>query len=250
MARPQPRRLKVIKSERLTPNMHRITLGGGGLTGFPQDQDGAYIKFMLPTAKDQKPIVRTYTVRHQLENGLEIDFALHGKTEDSGPATQWALDAKVGDEVMVGGPGPAKPLPEGSGPFLLVGDMTALPAISVNLESALREAQGHAIILIRDEADKQALEIPPNMTIEWIVDSKLGATPELLVEAVRRLPEIQDFTYAWVACEFEAMKLLREYLRSENDFGKERLYISSYWKRGLIEDEHKDIKRADAKTNA
>ena len=107
MARPQPRRLKVIKSERLTPNMHRITLGGGGLMGFPQDQDGAYIKFMLPTAKGQKPIVRTYTVRRQLEQGLEIDFALHGKTEVSGPATQWALDAKLGDEVLVSGPGPA-----------------------------------------------------------------------------------------------------------------------------------------------
>ena len=246
MARPQPRCLEVIKSERLTPNMHRITLGGGGLTGFPQEQDGAYIKFMLPTAKGQKPIVRTYTVRRQLDNGLEIDFALHGRTEDSGPATQWALDTIVGDEVMVGGPGPAKPLPEGSGPFLLVGDMTALPAISVNLKSALQEAKGHVIILIRHEADKQALEMPANMTIEWIVDGKLGANPELLAQAVRRLPKIQDFTYAWVACEFEAMKLLRQYLRSENDFGKERLYISSYWKRGLIEDEHKSIKRADA----
>ncbi|MDA8888564.1 siderophore-interacting protein [Hellea sp.] len=250
MARPQPRRLKVIKSERLTPNMHRITLGGGGLTGFPQDQDGAYIKFMLPTAKGQKPIVRTYTVRRQLEHGLEIDFALHGKTEVSGPATQWALDAKLGDEVLVSGPGPAKPLPEGSGPFLLVGDMTALPAISVNLEFAPQEAQGHVIILIRDEADKQALNMPDNMTLEWIVESKLGANPELLAQAVRRLPKIQGFTYAWVACEFEAMKLLRQYLRVEQQFGKERLYISSYWKRGLVEDEHKDIKRADAKTNS
>jgi NADPH-dependent ferric siderophore reductase len=53
-----------------------------------------------------------------------------------------------------------------------------------------------------------------------------------------------------VACEFEAMKLLRQYLRVEQQFGKERLYISSYWKRGLVEDEHKDIKRADAKTNS
>ena len=250
MAKPQPRRLSVTKSERLTPNMHRITLGGRGLTDFPKDQDGAYIKFMLPTPEGQKPIVRTYTVRRQLKDAVEVDFALHGSRQLSGPATSWALRAKIGDEVLVGGPGAAKPLPQGTGPFLLVGDMTALPAISVNLESTLQEAKGHVIILIRHEADKQALEMPVNMTIEWIVDGKLGANPELLAQAVRRLPEIQDFNYAWVACEFEAMKLLRQYLRSENDFGKERLYISSYWKRGLIEDEHKDIKRADAKTNA
>ena len=49
--------------------------------------------------------------------------------------------------------------------------------------------------------------MPDNMTLEWIVESKLGANPELLAQAVRRLPKIQGFTYAWVACEFEAMKL-------------------------------------------
>jgi len=226
--------------------MHRITLGGRGLTDFPQDQDGAYIKFMLPTPEGQKPIVRTYTVRRQLKDALEVDFALHGSRQLSGPATSWALRAKIGDEVLVGGPGAAKPLPQGTGPFLLVGDMTALPAISVNLESAPDDTTGHVIILIRNETDKQDLVKPKDMTLEWIVEDNLGANPGLLEEAVRHLPKITDYGYAWVACEFEAMKLLRQYLRTENQFGKERLYISSYWKRGLIEDEHKSIKRADS----
>jgi len=250
MARPQPRLLSVTKSERLTPNMHRITLGGVKLTDFPQDQDGAYIKFMLPTPEGQKPIVRTYTVRRQLKDALEVDFALHGTRQESGPATEWALNAKTGDEVLVGGPGAAKPLPQGPGPFLLVGDMTALPAISVNLESAPDNATGHVVILIRNEVDKQDLVKPKDMTLEWIVEDNLGANPGLLEEAVRQLPKITDCAYAWVACEFEAMKLLRQYLRTEQKFGKERLYISSYWKHGLVEDDHKQIKRTDAETTA
>ena len=151
---------------------------------------------------------------------------------------------------MVGGPGPAKPTPEGRGPFLLVGDMTALPAISVNLEDLPGDTTGHAIILIRNEADKQALTKPANVKIKWLVEDNLGANSDLLADAVRGLPNVGDFAYAWVACEFEAMKRLRQYLRIERQLGKERLYISSYWKRGLIEDDHKQVKRIDAEAIA
>lgn len=247
--RPEPRQFQVINSIRLTPNMHRVSLGGEALSHLPKDCSGGYIKFRLPTPSGEKPIVRTYTIRSQSADGIDVDFALHGgAAEDSGPATRWALGAELGDLISVGGPGPAKPLPESKGPFLLVGDMTALPAISVNLENSPEEATGHAIILIREEADKQNLAMPKGLTVEWLVEPDLGANPSLLADAARKVPNIEQFAYAWVACEFEAMKHLRQYLRTEQKFGKDRLYISSYWKRGLIEDDHKMIKREDAET--
>ena len=149
MARPEPRILTVMGSVRVTPNMHRITLGGAGLEGFPDGQMGGYVKIMPPCPEDGKRIVRTYTIRNQTETGIDVDFALHGSDDESGPATRWAINAKVGDQIKVGGPGAAKPLPDGPGPFLLVGDMTALPAISVNLESLLEDATGDAIFLSR-----------------------------------------------------------------------------------------------------
>ncbi|MEP3655542.1 MAG: siderophore-interacting protein [Litorimonas sp.] len=246
-SRPEPRRFEVTKSVRITPNMHRITLGGKSLNGFPENRAGGYIKFRLPTPEGDKPIVRTYTIRSQTAHGIDVDFALHGSdAEHSGPATRWALGAEVGDDILVGGPGPAKPLPEGKGPFLLVGDMTALPAISVNLENLPDDATGHAIILIREAADQQDLSMPDDFTIEWIFESNLGANANLLANAARNVSGINEMVYAWVACEFEAMKLLRQYLRTEQNFGKDKLYISSYWKRGLIEDDHKRIKRVDA----
>ena len=245
--RPEPRSFEVTKSVRITPNMHRITLGGKSLTGFPANRAGGYIKLRLPAPVGGKPIVRTYTIRSQTPGGIEVDFALHGgNAEDSGPATHWALGAEIGDDILVGGPGPAKPLPEGKGPFLLVGDMTALPAISVNIENLPDDATGHAIILIREEADKQDLSMPDGFTVEWVIEADLGAKAKLLADAARKVSAISQLVYAWVACEFEAMKLLRQYLRTEQNFGKDRLYISSYWKRGLVEDEHKQIKRADA----
>lgn len=249
--RPEPRELKVLNSVRITPNMHRITLGGDGFAGFPQGREGGYIKLRLSEPTDGKPVVRTYTIRSQTSDSMDVDFALHGGAdEDSGPATRWALGAQADDIILVGGPGPAKPLPEGCGPFLLVGDMTALPAISVNLENLANDATGHAIILIRNEADKQDLAVPKGVTVEWVIEANLGDNPALLAEAARQVPGIDKFAYAWVACEFEAMKQLRQYLRTEQDFGKDRLYISSYWKRGLVEDQHKQVKRADAEAGA
>jgi NADPH-dependent ferric siderophore reductase len=250
MPRPEPRILTVIDSIRVTPNMHRITLGGDGMTSFPRDQNGGYIKIMPPVPEDGKRIVRTYTIRNQSQADIVVDFALHGSEEESGPATSWAINAQMGDSIKVGGPGAAKPLPDGPGPFLLVGDMTALPAISVNLEALPDNATGNAIILIRDVDDKQDIVKPAGMKIQWIVEADLGADPSLLSDAARKVPAISELAYAWVACEFEAMKLLRQYLRVEQQFGPEQLYISSYWKRGLVEDEHKQVKRADTESVA
>ena len=250
MARPEPRILTVTDSRRVTPNMHRVTLGGDGMAGFPRDQSGGYVKLMLPGAVDGKSIVRTYTIRSQSDSGIDVDFALHGSDEQSGPATSWAINAMVGDEIKVGGPGAAKPLPEGRGPFLLVGDMTALPAILVNLEALPVDATGDAIILIRDSDDKQDIAKPAGLNVHWIVDAALGVNPSMLPDAARNIPAVDKCVYAWVACEFEAMKLLRDYLRGEQKLGPDRLYISSYWKRGLVEDEHKLAKRAYADADA
>ena len=149
MARPEPRKLEVIASGAVTPNMHRVTLGGAGLAGFPAGQDGGYVKLRIPGGNaEARPCVRTYTIRAQREDEIDIDFALHGAGAPTGPATAWALGVKPGATIEVGGPGAAKPLPQGKGPFLLVGDMTALPAICVNLESLGEDARGDAVIEI------------------------------------------------------------------------------------------------------
>lgn len=245
--RPDPRRLTVLETARLTPNMHRVLLGGPGLTGFPPKQDGGYVKLRIP---GEKTCVRTYTIRRQTEEALTLDFALHGEEAAAGPATAWALTAAPGDDLEVGGPGPAKPLPHGPGPFLLCGDMTALPAISVNLEALRDDAVGRAVIEVQSEDDRQDIAAPSGMTIEWLINRSPGTQPEALDAAVRAAGAGDDTAYAWAACEFDAMRRLRQYLRAECGLGPDRLYISSYWKRGLIEDEHKVAKRTDAETDA
>jgi len=254
--RPAPRSLQVLGTRQVTRNMLRVTLGGPALDDFPAEQDGGYVKLMLPPLPGtEKPTVRTYTIRNQREGAagteLDVDFALHGVSEgEAGPATDWAMAAKAGDTIQVGGPGPAKPLPPGADHYLIAGDMTALPAISVNLERLARDARGVAVIEIQHEDDRQAIDAPTGVELHWLVNPHPGATDRLLAGHLRSLEWPQGRVYAWAACEFTSMRALRAYLREERGLGRDQLYISSYWKSGLSEDSHKVIKREDAEASA
>lgn len=208
--------------------MLRISLDGEGMTGFPEAQEGGFLKLRLPQA-DGETAVRTYTIRQQRNDALDIDLTLHAETSTchSGPATEWALNVEVGDSIEAGGPGPAKPLPTGCGFYLLAGDVTSLPAISVNLANLPSGARGLAAIEVMAAEDRIELPRPEHMEIRWIVTPSPARAPSALVDERR--------TYAWCACEFSSMRALRTYLRDEIALGSEQLYISSYWKSGLTE---------------
>ncbi len=226
--------------------MHRVTIGGEALAGFPADHQGGYIKLFLPTGEGEgETALRTYTIRRQSADALDIDFALHGGNS-AGPATSWALAARPGDSITIGGPGPAKPLPEADVFHLIAGDMSALPAIAANLERASPDACGHAVIEVQDEDDRLPLEAPPGITIDWLVNPEPGLRPENLVGALRDIACPEGLLAGWAACEFAGMRLLRGFLRDELGLRPPHLYISSYWKLGLDEPEHKLVKREDA----
>ncbi len=115
--------------------------------------------------------MRTYTIRHQQTDEIDIDFMLH---EDGGPASTWAKFAEAGSSVMVGGPGPKKMIDPKAEWQLLVGDMTALPAISVNLETLPKDAKGYAVIEVVSEEDIQPLIHPEGIEIHWVVNKDSG----------------------------------------------------------------------------
>lgn len=243
MARPEPRQLDVIAKRQVTPNMLRVTLGGPGLADFPADQTSAYIKLRLPDQAAGREMVRTYTVRSHRSDEIDVDFALH---EECGPATRWAMNTEAGDSIMVGGPGPRKLVHPDADWYLLVGDMTALPAISGNLELLPDTARGTAVIEVMDEADIQKLRKPPHLNIEWVINPRPGHDSAPLVERVRSVAWAPGAASVWAACEFTSMRQLRDYFRNERGLNSGNLYISSYWKAGLTEDSHKIAKREDS----
>lgn len=243
MARPEPRNLDVIGKRQVTPNMLRVTLGGPGMTDFPENQTSAYVKLRVPDADSGREVVRTYTVRTHRTSEIDVDFALH---EICGPATLWAMNARIGDSIMVGGPGPRKLVHADADWYLLVGDMTALPALSGNLELLPDTARGTAVIEVMDQSDIQDLAKPPHVTLEWVVNPHPGQDSHLLVERVRHVAWSDGNPSVWAACEFSSMRALRDYFRKARGLDASNLYISSYWKAGSNEDSHKIAKREDA----
>ncbi|WP_110666044.1 siderophore-interacting protein [Salinicola halophilus] len=243
MAKTPPRPFTVLARQQVTPHMLRLTLGGDGMTDFPADQPSAHIKLVFPTDGEGRDRMRTYTVRAQRGDEIDVDFVLH---EDGGPASSWAAGAQPGDDILIAGPGPVKRLPEDAEWNLLVGDMTSLPAIGANLERLPPYARGHVIVEVSDEADEQTFDLPAGMTIEYLINPHPGSDSDLLVNAVKALAWPAGRLGIWVACEFSGMRKLRRHLIDERGVDRRAIYLSSYWKRGSNEDGHRVVKQEDA----
>ncbi|WFF42469.1 siderophore-interacting protein [Salinicola endophyticus] len=243
MPKTPPRAFTVLARQPLTPHMLRLTLGGEAMRTFPADQASAYIKLVLPREDDTPARMRTYSVRRQREDAIEVDFVLHA---DGGPAANWARNARPGDIIEIAGPGPVKRVAEDADWYLLVGDMTALPAIAANLERLPPQAVGEVIIEVISEADIQPLTAPPGMRISWRIESHPGRDSEGLLRAVSELAWRPGKAGIWIACEFSAMRRLRRHLLDERGVDKREMYLSSYWKYGASEDGHRLSKREDA----
>lgn len=241
--RPPPRTLNVLKKKQFTPNMLRITLGGPGLLGLPDDQDGAYVKLRLDeSGPGGKPLVRTYTVRYYRPgtSELDIDFVLH---DVEGPAADWARSCNPGDPIKVGGPGPKKTAEPDADWFLFAGDMSALPAIGANLEALPRNAKGYALLEIIHEDDKQEIDAPDALQVRWIVNPHPDKENTILLDAVQALEWLGGQPYAWVAGEFSQSMAIRAWLKEEHGMTRDRMYASSYWQIGQTEDGHRVSKR-------
>jgi NADPH-dependent ferric siderophore reductase len=256
MAQAKFREVTVSVTRRLTENMHRISFQGEALADFPTDSAGGYFKLLfhpetgaaiqaeneLESLGTLKPTLRTYTVRTFDANTktLVVDFVLHGELGDSGPASNWAVQCQVGDTIVIRGPAPAKMINTNADWLMFAGDMTALPAMAANLEQLPETAKGVAFIQINSPEDKQALKVPEGIQLVWVSQS------DSLVETVAKYPWPEGSVSVWAACEFISMRGLREYFKQTRQVSKDNLYISSYWKQGHTEEQHKIIKREDA----
>ncbi|MDN3611904.1 siderophore-interacting protein [Vibrio ostreicida] len=252
MNKPSPKTVTVQSTQTITPNMQRITLSGDGLAEFPHDCEGGYIKLLFdqqghPLQESiegqPRPTMRTYTIRrfdHE-SRAIEVDFVRH-LTHDRqcGFAARWAMNAKVGDQIALSGPGAISTLNTQADWFFMVADMTAMPALSAHIRHLPKDAQGYIVIQVTDLADIQPLDPPEDVKVVWL--DMHQSLPDVVREQTWRAGEVS----VWCACEFDSMRQLRQYFRNEKDVERHHIYISSYWKQGVAEDGHKVLKKQDA----
>ncbi|PSW22030.1 siderophore-interacting protein [Photobacterium sanctipauli] len=252
--------LVVQNTDKVTPNMLRITLGGGDIDQFSTESVGQYIKFLFTPsgstdvealfAQGQKPMMRTFTISGYDEKAkaVTIDMALHDVDASvsvepgiGGYASVWALNAKAGDTISVVGPKAIQGIPLEGEHYLLIADMTSLTAMAAKLAELPTHAKGHVVIDVPSEQDAQPLPRPEGMELVVNVSSK-----QSLSDAIKALPWQENSDIAvWCACEFSQMREIRRYINSDKGVDRKLCYLSSYWKQGVTEDGHKVLKRED-----
>ena len=249
-----PRMLNVTSARHLTPNMIRVTLHSDEIKEMDGGCAGANCKLFLPQPDQSqddfaaqlidgpRPDVRTYTVRHiRPERGeMDIDFVDHG---DTGPASAWARGATVGSFCGFAGPGLVKLTEFYADHYLVVADMSALPVAAATLEALPKDAVGDAFFEIIHPDDAQFIAAPIGIRQHWLVHPNAQVSSLQLVEQVKAWDWPKGVVQTCIAGESGVIKALRNYISNDRQAPKNDCYISGYWKIGLIEDEHQQMKR-------
>lgn len=267
---PRPARsqhvFEVVRTERLTPHLMRVVLGGPAFGAFVAEADPAklaatdtYVKLLMAKpglglrppydldalraelAPEDVPVRRTYTIR-ELDTAaqtLTIDFVVHG---DEGIAGPWAASAQPGDLLALSGPGGMySPSADAAVEHLLIGDESALPAVAAALEGMPGNARGLALIEVGGGDDRLELVHPMGVEVRWL--HREGAVAgETLVDAVQSLPKPAGVVRVFAHGERTAMKGVRAVLQgwglTRDDFS-----LSAYWALGRAEDAFQAEKR-------
>lgn len=262
------RKVLVLKSrEYITPHYIRLTVGGEDVEVFKNATIGVNNKiFIAPEGCDKiylpefdfekrewapmdnaiKPIVRTYTHRgiDLDKKEMYIDFVAHG---DEGPASNFAINAAIGDELGIAMGGDASELYPIVDWYLLVGDATAIPVLGAILESLPKGVNVDAFIEVQSEEDIQDLKKEARLNIQWIVNPTPGQNSLLaanVIEAVKE-KESNSSKFGYVAAEFSTVKELRNFLRKDCQWAREELNAYSYWKYGKAESASEADRRAE-----
>ncbi|MEM0910799.1 MAG: siderophore-interacting protein [Pseudomonadota bacterium] len=203
-----------------TANQTKLTL--------PYRQDG---KIVWPAKRD-KPVTRTYSIYdyNPTTKLLQIDFLRH---EEEGIACEFAKNATVGDMLGFAGPGPIKMIDATFDKFLLIGDLTGLPAIASVAKTIPQDAQPTIIIEVEHEHQISIIE-------DYYFGSRkcnVSFVPlhyedkSSLLDMVDKL-NISEHVNEWsiaVAAEHNTVLSVRTYLRTIN-LSRHQLYAVPYWK--------------------
>lgn len=242
---PPLQRITVAERVERSPRLLRLTFAGDSLHEMAQ-LTAASVRLLVPTpGTDElivpewngnefllddgtRPAIRTFTplASAMEEDHLVIDIVRH----PGGAVSDWAERAVPGSKAAISGPGAAYEFPTGADTLLVLGDETAIPAVTQLIEHAPESlALDVKVEIVTDQAQ---VELPTSAgaVVTWAV-TRTGATPGAeLVEHARSLTELPDGTDVFAAGEASAMQAIRKHLFDELGLDRKRATIRGYWK--------------------
>ncbi|MGZ6744932.1 MAG: siderophore-interacting protein [Nocardioides sp.] len=210
----------VLRREQLSAHLVRLVLGGPGLaelvsTGVPDEWVGLVVPGQFQS--------RYYTVRSWAGGELVLDVVVH----EVGLVTEWAAGDVVGEQVTVTEPKGSFAMPADAAWLLLVGDLTALPAMARIAETVAVPTRIWAEV--PDVAEIQAAGyLPEGADVTWLAPPAEGASD--LAAAVERIDWPAGEGYFWMAGESAQMRAIRKHLMRDRALPGTAYDVMGYWR--------------------
>jgi NADPH-dependent ferric siderophore reductase len=207
----------VTRRDQVSPHLVRLGLSVSGLvsTGIPDEWVG-----LVAPGQFQ---VRYYTVRSldgdERHSDLEIDVVLH----DVGLVTEWASGDCVGDTVVVSAAQASFAPPPDAGWLLLVGDLTAMPAMY-----RIASTTSLPTRIWAEVPDDLADYLPAGSDVTWLTPPAVGQSR--LAEVVEQIDWPEGDGYFWMAGESAQMRAIRKHLMRERRLPNSAYDVMGYWR--------------------
>jgi NADPH-dependent ferric siderophore reductase len=185
----------------------------------------------VPPRDGSRLIIRTLTPLQFEPDPPELDIEIVRHGHGHGPLSTWADAAKAGDRAAVSGTGRGYEIDPSARSFLLAGDESALPAISVLLQALLPQAAVKVLIEVTHLDARLELPAHPGATVRWY-QLETGSRPgDYLVAAVTGA-QLDPDARVWAACEAAAVQCIRRHFLDERGLPRSHAVVRGYWKHG------------------
>ncbi|GCD88455.1 siderophore-interacting protein [Nocardioides sp. LS1] len=214
----------VLRREQVSDHLVRLTLGGAGLadftsTGIPDEWVGLVVPGQFQS--------RYYTVRSWSGGELVLDVVVH----EVGLVTEWAARDVVGEQVAITEPRGSFAMPSGAQWLLLVGDLTAMPAMArIASEVGLDRLDQRSIRIWAEVPDDLTGYLPDGPDVTWLAPPAEGASD--LAAAVEAIDWPAGEGYFWMAGESAQMRAIRKHLMRDRKLPSTAYDVMGYWRGG------------------
>jgi NADPH-dependent ferric siderophore reductase len=212
---------QVLRRERLSPHLVRLVLGGDGLAGFTSTGvPDEWVGLIVPGQFQS----RYYTVRSWTGSELTVDVVVHAE----GLVTEWASRPElVGDTVTLTEPKGSFAAPDGASWLLLVGDLTALPAMARIAETSALPTRIWAEV-----PEVVAGYLPDGPEVTWLPPPADGGSA--LATVVEGIDWPAGDGYFWMAGESAQMRAIRKHLMRDRRLASAAYDVMGYWRAGAV----------------
>ncbi|MGA8256731.1 MAG: siderophore-interacting protein [Nocardioides sp.] len=207
---------QVLQRARVSDHLTRLVLGGPGLadfvsTGVPDEWIGLVVPGQFQS--------RYYTVRAWDGAEMTIDVVMH----DVGLVTEWVATDCVGQTCIVTEPKGSFAMPADAAWLIVVGDLTAMPAMARIVTSV--DVPVHVWAEVPDDLGDY---LPIASDVHWI--DQPGDGESRLAEAVEQIEWPEGDGYFWMAGESAQMRAIRKHLMRDRALPSTAYDVMGYWR--------------------